>query len=184
MGEINLAVSTPTVKPPNFRLYSTSWQWIIHFTGSINSGGSRILKRGVTVCDLNARRAPARAWKIWNFWPSEIVFGVLFGWKLDNLLLNLAAVLKPTKLKAWLRFGPLVSRSQTLTQKAGESGSARLWGRRGCKSAGYPCKSQENKRSHTDSISPFLAAEGEMHEQALIRSLASLIVSMVTTCFW
>ena len=30
--------------------------------------------------------------------------------------------------------------------------------------AGYPRKARENKRSHTDSISPYLAAEGAMHE--------------------
>ena len=35
-------------------------------------------------------------------------------------------------------------------------------GRRGC--IGYSCKVRENKRSHTDSISPSLAAEGAMHE--------------------
>ena len=32
------------------------------------------------------------------------------------------------------------------------------------KAAGYPHKAQENKRSHTDSISPSLAAEGVLHE--------------------
>ena len=32
------------------------------------------------------------------------------------------------------------------------------------KAAGYPCKARENNRSHTDSISPSLAAEGAMHE--------------------
>ena len=37
-------------------------------------------------------------------------------------------------------------------------------GRRGCKAAGYPGKARENKRSHTDSISPSLAAEGAMDE--------------------
>ena len=37
-------------------------------------------------------------------------------------------------------------------------------GRRGCIAAGYPRKAQENKRSHTDNISPFLAAEGALHE--------------------
>ena len=37
-------------------------------------------------------------------------------------------------------------------------------GRRGCIAADYPRKAQENKRSHTDSISPSLAAEGAMHE--------------------
>ena len=39
-------------------------------------------------------------------------------------------------------------------------------------------------RSYTDSISPPLAAEGALHEYALIRSFTSLIVSMVATCFW
>ena len=29
---------------------------------------------------------------------------------------------------------------------------------------GYPRKARENKRSHTDSISPSLAADGAMHE--------------------
>ena len=37
-------------------------------------------------------------------------------------------------------------------------------GRRGCIAAGYPRKARENKRSHTDSISPSLAAEGALHE--------------------
>ena len=37
-------------------------------------------------------------------------------------------------------------------------------GRKGCKAAGYPRKARENKRSHTDSISPSLAAEEAMHE--------------------
>ena len=37
-------------------------------------------------------------------------------------------------------------------------------GRRGCIAAGYPHKARENKRSHTDSISPSLAAEGTLHE--------------------
>ena len=37
-------------------------------------------------------------------------------------------------------------------------------GRRGCIVAGYPRKARENKRSHTDSISPSLAAEGALHE--------------------
>ena len=32
------------------------------------------------------------------------------------------------------------------------------------KAVGYPRKAQENKRSHTDSISPSLSAEGAMHE--------------------
>ena len=44
---------------------------------------------------------------------------------------------------------------------------------------------QENKCSHTDSISPFLAAEGAMHEKksfALIRSLASLIMRAHRPC--
>ena len=58
----------------------------------------------------------------------------------------------------------------------------------GCIAAGYPRKARENKRSHTDSISPSLAAEGPLHEKkknfALIRSLASLIISMVAMCFW
>ena len=40
-------------------------------------------------------------------------------------------------------------------------GMTPLPGRRGCKAAGYPRKERENKRSHTDSISPpSLAAEG------------------------
>ena len=37
-------------------------------------------------------------------------------------------------------------------------------GLRGCIAAGYPRKAWENKRSHTDSISPSLAAEGALHE--------------------
>ena len=37
-------------------------------------------------------------------------------------------------------------------------------GRRGCIAAGYPRKARENKCSHTDSISPSLAAEGALHE--------------------
>ena len=60
-------------------------------------------------------------------------------------------------------------------------------GRRGCIAAGYPRKARENKRSHTDSISSSLAAEGALHglkKFALICSLASLIVSMVAMCFW
>ena len=32
------------------------------------------------------------------------------------------------------------------------------------KAAGYPRKVRENKGSHTDCISPSLAAEGAMHE--------------------
>ena len=32
------------------------------------------------------------------------------------------------------------------------------------KAAGYPCTSQENKHSHTESIMQSLAAEGAMHE--------------------
>ena len=43
-------------------------------------------------------------------------------------------------------------------------GGRRIKGRRGCKAAGYPRKARENKRSHTDSISPSLAAEGAMHK--------------------
>ena len=57
-------------------------------------------------------------------------------------------------------------------------------GRRGCIGAGYPRKARENKRSHTDSISPSLAALHKKNNFALIRSLASLIVSMVAMCFW
>ena len=37
-------------------------------------------------------------------------------------------------------------------------------GLRGCIAAGYPRKARENKRSHTDSISPSLATEGALHE--------------------
>ena len=33
-----------------------------------------------------------------------------------------------------------------------------------CIAAGYPRKARENKRSHSDSISPSLAAEGALHE--------------------
>ena len=42
-------------------------------------------------------------------------------------------------------------------------GVTRLW----AAEAGYPHKAWENKRSHTDSISPSLAAEGAMHEYNL-----------------
>ena len=37
-------------------------------------------------------------------------------------------------------------------------------GRRGCIAGGYPRKARENKRSHTDSISPSLAPEGALHK--------------------
>ena len=50
--------------------------------------------------------------------------------KLDDLLLNVVVVFEARRIK--------VSVS----------------GRRGCKAAGYPRKAHENKRSHTDSISP------------------------------
>ena len=60
-------------------------------------------------------------------------------------------------------------------QKVGRPTSCCIWspqnqrsdsasGRRGCIAAGYPRKARENKRSHTDSISPSLAAEGALDE--------------------
>ena len=39
-----------------------------------------------------------------------------------------------------------------------------LWAAEAAKAVGYSCKARENNRSHTDSISPSLAAEGELHE--------------------
>ena len=60
--------------------------------------------------------------------------------KLDNLLLNVVVVFE--------------------TSRRCDS----ALGRRGCKAADYPRKTWENKRSHTDSISPSLAVEGAMHE--------------------
>ena len=61
--------------------------------------------------------------------------------KLDDLMLNLVVVFEARRIRR-------------------KSAS----GRRGCKAAGYPRKARENKRSHTDSILPSLAAEGAMHE--------------------
>ena len=71
----------------------------------MHSGGSRILKRGVPVCDLSAPRALAReVWghasprKILDFWPSETVSGVKLQ-KLDDLLLNLVVVFDVRRIK-------------------------------------------------------------------------------------
>ena len=55
-----------------------------------------------------------------------------------NLLLSLVVVFEAHKIK----------------------GVTLLW----ATEAGYSCKARENKRSHTDSILPTLAAEGAMHE--------------------
>ena len=96
-----------------------------------------------------------------------LIFGLLrlvYSWgeiakKLDDLLLNLVVAFGARRIR-------------------GVHDSAS--GHRGCIAAGYPRKARENKRSHTDSISPSLAAEGALHESkklcfnSLSRSLRSL----------
>ena len=63
--------------------------------------------------------------------------------KLDILLLNLVVVFEARGIKGVTSFWVAEAAKQL---------------------HGYPRKEQENKRSHTDSISPSLAAEGAMHE--------------------
>ena len=96
---------------------------------------SRILKRGVPVCDywyIKRARAPPRG--VWGHAPPG-KFWFLTSWdcflgmKLDDLRLNLVVVFETCRIKG-------------VTS-----------GRRGCKAACYP-----HKRSHTDSILPSLAA--------------------------
>ena len=121
---------------------SQSFSWCRLHTGTQYSGGSRILKRGIPVCN-KARIArlprgsggmpPKENVGFLTFWDR---FWCILGVKFQKQELNLVAVV----------------------------GGRRIEGRRGCKAAGYPRKARENKRSHTDSISPSLAAEGAMHK--------------------
>ena len=109
------------------------------------SGGSRILKRGVPVCDLSVCRVAAS--EVWEhagkFWTSGLLRSFLvYSWG------EISKAGRPTA-KPVVVFEARTIKTVTPLQV----------GHRGRKAAGYPRKAQENKRSHTDYISLSLAAE-------------------------
>ena len=103
-----------------------------------------------------ARSGPARtphlSGKSLDFWLSEIVSFLVYCWG------EIAKVGRPIAKPSCCVWSPQNSWRDPAS------------GSRGCKAAGYPRKVRENKRSHIDSISPFLAAR-----EQCINSLACYV---------
>ena len=146
-------MAEPTTPPSTLTkgISSLTWSHVYHiayrYIISI-SGGSRILKEGVLVCDLRVGRVLGGSGGM----PPQENFEFLTFWDCFWCILEvkLQKVGRPTA-----KLGCCVSSPQRRDSASG---------RRDCKAASYPCKGWENKRSHTDSISPSLAAEGAMRK--------------------